>query len=47
MKNLHEKELHEIKGKLLESKLEKETKELENITKWFDIQKKEMSVLLV
>lgn len=45
--SLHEKELHEIQGKLLEVKLEKETKELENITKWFEIQKKEMSVLLV
>lgn len=44
---LQQKELHEIKGKLLETKLEKETKELENITKWFEIQKREMSQLLV
>lgn len=45
--NLRQKELHEIKGQLLETQLEKQEHELENLTEWFELQKKDMSLLLL
>lgn len=38
--------LHELKESLLETKLEKESSELKNLTEWFELQKIEMSKML-